>query len=196
MPLGKLQQLYSKAPHITLFLCELPKTSNAFNLLLFAERLLLALQSIKRSLALAPKDPRVHKAILRFFHLIDNTKVINATVELVVRAERDALLGSQDLVAYNKAYAAANASSIGARAAAAEMSVLLNPSEKAAAIKTVSDATGTGAVADFVAAHKLLSSLDAAAGSAYKESVLRTRQPYSTYFGAMRPKEEEEPKDD
>lgn len=157
---------------------------------------MLALQSIKRSLALAPKDARVHKAIVRFFHLVANTKDVNATVATIVLAERDAILGSQDLVAYNKAYATANASSIAARTAAAEMSVLLNASEKAAAVKTVSDATGTGVVADFVTAHKLLSSWDAAAGSAYKETVLRTRLPYATYFGAVRPKEEEEPKDD
>lgn len=138
----------------------------------------------------------MHRAIVRFFHLVDATKDVNATVATVIKAEREALLGAHDLAAYNKAYAAANAASVAARAAAAEMSVLLNPAEKAAAIKAVSDATGSGSLADFIAAHKLLASWDAPAAAAYKDTVLRTRLPYSTYFGAVRPKEEEEVKDD
>lgn len=137
----------------------------------------------------------MHKAAVRYFLLVDSSKDLNSVVASVIKAERDSLIGSRDLAAFNKAYADANASSVAARAAAAEMSVLLDPSQKAAAVKILSDPSGKGTVADFVDAHRLLSSWDAAAGAAYKETVHNTRLPYSTYFGYVPPKVEEE-KDD
>ena len=157
------------------------------------ERLLLALQAMKRAQLAAPQHPGVHRAIVRFFLLVDSTKDVHPTIAAVVRAERETVMGAQkDLVAYNKAYATAHAGSVGGRTAAAEMSVLLNPGEKAAAIVQVSDVSGQGEVPDFVTAHRLLASWDQAAAAAYKENVLSQRLPYSPYFGAPKPKLEEE----
>lgn len=151
---------------------------------------------MRRANALAPQNPAVLSATVRLFHLVDNTKDVDPVLASVLKLEREALLGSKDLVAHVKAYAAAH-TCIGARAAAAEMSVLLNAGEKAAAIKSITEGVSAkGSVDAFANAHRLLQSWDPAAAAAFKEAVHSKRLPYSTYFGSTPVKIEEEAKDD
>lgn len=160
----------------------------------FAEKLLLALQAVRRCHAVAPQHPSVLSATVRLFHLVDQTKDINPTVASVIKLERDALLGNKDLASVVKSFAA---SDIAARTAVAETSVLLGLSDKPAAIKSLMEAVAAqGSVQDFVAAHQLISSWDAAAAASFKEAVHAKRLPYSSYFGSTPIKVEEEVKDD
>lgn len=175
----------------------------AFEIYIRKDKLLLALQALKRQLKLALDDPNVHRCMIRFFNTVDRLPPPDTDAKKLVRSvintERDSLkfLQSITLLEANQAFLDLHKDSLQHRAAAAEMLYLLSSSQKATAIDVIESsacrpvmsggALGEG-VSEWdlkvcVSVHKLLATTfdDADAASRWR---IRCAEnfPYSAYF--------------
>ncbi|KAI4331230.1 hypothetical protein MLD38_029435 [Melastoma candidum] len=175
----------------------------AFEVNMRKQKILLAFQAVKQLIRLDPESPDTHRCLIRFFHhmgslpppMIDSEKLIRTVLDI----ERPEIsqLHEKSLLEANEFFLHKHEDSLMHRAAAAEMLLLLEPGNKAKAIKLIEDSTNNmvsrkgnnGSVVewklkDCISVHKLLETvfLDKDAASRWK---LRCAEyfHYSTYFG-------------
>lgn len=164
------------------------------------QRYLLVLRALRQAHSLAPADPEVHKATLRFLHAVAAAPDLNATVKAVIESNRAAIgaPAGESLAALNKAYllraqkqakeasgaAAADAATV-ALLAAAEMQLLLDPGQAKGALALVTPVDpATLSLPVAVRTHQLLASKamgGADAAKAFKAKALKAF-PLATYF--------------
>lgn len=112
-----------------------------FEIYIRKNKLLLALQALKRQLNLAADSPDVHRCIIRFFNVVDKLPApetdADRLVHSVINLERTCFkcLESNTLLEANQEYLNLHKDSLRHRAAAAEILYLLSPEEKAAAVE-------------------------------------------------------------
>lgn len=162
---------------------------------------LLALQAVKKQLALDPSSPDVHRCLIRLFESLDKLPNpdghANKIIHDVIAMERASLkeLGEKSLLDANRDFLEVHRDSLKHRVAAAEISLLLCPDAKSKAVKIIEDsfenhtsgvasATKSGwLLKDCVAVHQLLE-------TSFKDSDAASRWSarcaelflYSTYF--------------
>ncbi len=160
----------------------------AFEVFMRKKKYLSALKALKKAIVLAgAEDAHVHKMKIRFFKTIDETKNLNAIVSEVISLERNRpeLLGScTSLKEYNDLYLNKWKTSIWKRAAAAEMMVLLDLSQKEQAIDLLCSLEGSdGTLQNHVAIHHIIDEVLGAheAAQQYKEQCYK-KFPYACYF--------------
>mmetsp|Transcript_26195 Transcript_26195/g.43350 ORF Transcript_26195/g.43350 Transcript_26195/m.43350 type:complete len:859 (+) Transcript_26195:51-2627(+) len=146
---------------------------------------LLALRSLRKAVALAPDDPRVHRYVVRFLH-IAQTETLPPVIEEVVSLQREALglLPGTSLVQFNEAFATRLPHSNSAQIVAAEMHVLLMPDQKKAALQRVLELdVSQFSLQDCVDMHSLIANTlhDASAAENFKQHA-HERFPYATVF--------------
>ncbi|MED6120077.1 N-alpha-acetyltransferase 16, NatA auxiliary subunit [Stylosanthes scabra] len=169
-------------------------------------KILLALQAVKRLLRLDAEHPDSHRCLIKLFHIVgsmnapvtDNEKLIWSVLE----AERSTIsqLHEKSLVEANNAFLENHKDSLMHRAAFAEILNILDSNKKSEAVKLVEESTNNfvprnGALGpirewtlkDCIAVHKLLGTvlLDQDAALRWK-SRCAEYFPYSTYFEGSR----------
>lgn len=176
----------------------------AFEVYMRKNKKLLALQAVKKQLALDPSSPDVHCCLIRLFESLDKLSAPETHAEKIVHnvisVERASLkeLGDKTLSDANEEFLKRNRDSLRHRAAAAEIHLLLSPNSKAEAVKIIEDSVdcpisrdapadenqvSQWALKDCVAVHKLLESSfnDAKAAERWTARCAELF-PYSTYF--------------
>ena len=156
------------------------------------KRYLLALRALRKARAIAPDDPEVHQGVIRFLHAI-STADLSPTLTKVIDAQRDAIGAppGQSLASLNEAYlqrVQSTSSSAAGVLAAAEVRVLLDSSQRAAALKLVSAIdVQTLPLPLAIAIHKSMTTTfaDADAAKAFAQRAL-ARFPLATYFTGTR----------
>lgn len=178
----------------------------SFELNMRKQKILLALQAVKRQLRLDPDNPEVHRCLIRFFHKVDNLppnqKLGEKLVRNVIEIERPSLgvPPGKSLLEVNESFLENHRDSLVHRAAAAEMLFLLSPEKNAEAIMLI-EASFNGIVprgGDFggirewklkscVAVHKLLETTfhDTSAASRWRLHCAEMF-PFSTYFQGVK----------
>lgn len=113
----------------------------AFEIYIRKNKLLLALQALKRQLKLGVDSPDVHLCIIRFFNVVDNLPAAKTDLEKLVRCVIDTertcfkCLDSKTLLEANQQFLHMHKDSLRHRAASAEILYLLSPDKKAAALE-------------------------------------------------------------
>lgn len=174
----------------------------SFEINIRKQKILLALQAVKRQLRLDPDDPEVHRCLIRFFHKVDNLpptqKLGEKLVRNVIEIERPSLgvPPGKSLLEVNESFLENHRDSLVHRAAAAEMLFLLSPEKKAEAIMLIEDSVkdivprggAFGGIREWklkscVAVHKLLETTfdDTSAASRWRLQCAEMF-PFSTYF--------------
>ncbi|XP_026408454.1 N-terminal acetyltransferase A complex auxiliary subunit NAA15-like [Papaver somniferum] len=204
----KLLQVEDPLLEATKYLKLLQKSSSeslethllSFELSMRRKKILLAYQAVKHLLRLDADSPDTHRCLIRFFHKVDSMPApvtdSEKLVWSVLEAERATLsqVHENSLTEANNSFLEKHKDSLMHRAAAAEMSFLLEPSKKSKVIKLIED-TANGApgpvkqwrLKDCVAVHKLLGTVlgDSDAASRWK---IRCAElfPFSCYFEGSR----------
>lgn len=151
---------------------------------------LLALQAVKKQLALDRNSPDVHRCLIRLFESLDKLPKpenhADKIIHDVVTSERASLkeLGEKSLIDVNREFLEVHRDSLKHRVAAAEISLLLCPEAKSEALKIIEDSSGSGwLLKDCVAVHQLFetSFRDSDAASRWSARCAELF-PYSTYF--------------
>lgn len=172
----------------------------AFEVYFRKAKKLLALQAVKKQLALDPSSPDVHRCLIRLFESLDKLPspdtLADKIISDVIAMERASLkeLGEKSLLDANRDFLEAHSDSLKHRAAAAEIHLLLCPDGKSEAIKIIEDSSESAAsgakdapcewlLKDCVAVHQLLetSFKDTEAASKWAARCAELF-PYSTYF--------------
>lgn len=115
----------------------------AFEIYIRKNKLLLALQALKRQLKLGVDSPDVHRCIIRFFNVVDKLPAAETDLDRLVRSvietERTCFkcLDSKTLLEANEQFLHLHKDSLRHRAAAAEIIYLLCPDQKAAALEII-----------------------------------------------------------
>ncbi|KAG0593029.1 hypothetical protein M758_1G292200 [Ceratodon purpureus] len=161
---------------------------------------LLALQAVKKQLALDSSSPDVHRCLIRLFESLDKLPTpdthADKIISDVIAMERASLkeLGEKSLLDANRDFLQAHSDSLKDRAAAAEIHLLLCPDGKSEAIKIIEESSerdASGAkdapcewlLKDCVAVHQLLETSFKDTEAASKWSArCASLFPYSTYF--------------
>eukprot|EP00250_Pteridium_aquilinum_P018384 c24061_g1_i1 orf=1052-3736(-) len=113
----------------------------AFEIYIRKNKLLLALQALKRQLKLGVDSPDVHRCIIRFFYVVDKLPAAETDSDILVRSVIDTertcfkCLESKTLLEANQHFLDLHKDSLRHRAAAAEILYLLSPGQKAAAVE-------------------------------------------------------------
>lgn len=162
----------------------------AFELYFRKGKKLLALQAVKKQLALDSSNPDVHRCLIRLFESLDKLPTPETHAEKIINdvivMERASLkeLGEKSLLDANREFLEAHSDSLKHRAAAAEIHLLLCPDGKSDAIKIIEDSPQTDwLLKECVAVHQLLESSFKDAESASKWTARCANVfPYSTYF--------------
>ncbi|KAG0580041.1 hypothetical protein KC19_4G143400 [Ceratodon purpureus] len=108
---------------------------------------LLALQAVKKQLALDPSSPDVHRCLIRLFESLDKLpnpdSHADKIIHDVIAMERASLkeLGEKSLLDANRAFLEVHSDSLKHRVAAAEISLLLCPEAKSEAVKIIEDSS-------------------------------------------------------
>ncbi|KAG0580042.1 hypothetical protein M758_4G144800 [Ceratodon purpureus] len=162
---------------------------------------LLALQAVKKQLALDPSSPDVHRCLIRLFESLDKLpnpdSHADKIIHDVIAMERASLkeLGEKSLLDANRAFLEVHSDSLKHRVAAAEISLLLCPEAKSEAVKIIEDssenhisrvasaAKSGWLLKDCVAVYQLLETTfkDSDAASRWSTRCAELF-PYSTYF--------------
>jgi peptide alpha-N-acetyltransferase len=151
---------------------------------------LLALQAVKKQLALDSSSPDVHRCLIRLFESLDKLPSpdnhADNIINDVIVMERASLkeIGEKSLLDANREFLEVHSDSLKHRAAAAEIHLLLCPDGKFDAIKIIEDSVDNEwLLKDCVAVHQLLevSFKDAEAASKWTSRCAKLF-PYSTYF--------------
>uniref|UniRef100_A0A7S0NSK1 Uncharacterized protein n=1 Tax=Calcidiscus leptoporus TaxID=127549 RepID=A0A7S0NSK1_9EUKA len=147
-------------------------------------KLLLALRALIKAAALDRADPRVHRAVVLFVHEARSKElapVLEEVVALNVRAL--GLADGMSVVQLNEAYGAAHGDSVAAQLVCAELSAVIEPTEKAAAIARLASLDLSHAcLQETIDAHALVRKLaDTVAAAAFKQRA-RERFPFATVF--------------
>lgn len=179
----------------------------AFQVFMHRQKLLLALQALKKQRSIHPDSPAGHCCLMRFFHAVaaspEPSSEAERLVHSVIDAEREemgVLSGPNrqlNLLELNEAFLQKHSDSLLPRAAAAEMLVLLNPNERERAVEIVESsqnvpvtgnsmaAEGIGAweLKDCVHVHRLLQGPlhDSAAAERWRQRCAALF-PYSVHF--------------
>lgn len=172
----------------------------AFELYMRKQKILLALQALKRQLDIEADNPDVHRCLIRFFGKVRNLPppetLSEKLVQRVIETEETFLevLQGKSLLEVNENFYRRHKDSLLHRAAAAEMLYFLEPKNKEEAINIIEDSVnntlprygalvGEWKLKDCVAVHKLLEMTlkDVDAASRWR---VRCAEyfPYSTYF--------------
>eukprot|EP00850_Spirogloea_muscicola_P016597 SM000135S27041 [mRNA] locus=s135:306743:314702:- [translate_table: standard] len=118
----------------------------AFEVYIRRRKILLGLQALKRMLRLDSESADLHRCMVRFFHLVESLPSPKTAGERLVRevveAEKGEFVGldSASLQAYNDAFLKSHSGSLPHRLAAAEMSLLLTPTDTASAVRILEEA--------------------------------------------------------
>lgn len=178
----------------------------SFELNIRKQKILLALQAVKRQLRLDPDDPEVHRCLIRFFHKVDSLPPAQTSTEKLVRnvieIERPSLGVPHDksLLEVNESFLENHRDSLVHRAAAAEMLFLLSPERKEEAIKLIEDSVNNigprdrafGRIMEWklkscVSVHKLLETTFHDTSAASRWGLLCAEMfPFSTYFKGVK----------
>jgi len=164
------------------------------------KKYLLVLRALRKAHALAADAPDVHKCTVRFLHAVGSESGLDGTIAKVIEANREHLgaKAGESLSAYVDAYlqrtqGAAPSVRAAAVLAAAEMRLLIEPSERDEALKLVCGLEVTGmSLPIAMETHALLASAfkDEAAAAAFKARAVLAF-PVCTYFGGKAPPIEE-----
>eukprot|EP00850_Spirogloea_muscicola_P006280 SM000029S10575 [mRNA] locus=s29:885212:893102:- [translate_table: standard] len=179
----------------------------AFEVYIRRRKILLGLQALKRMLRLDSHSAALHRSMVRFFHLVESLPSPKTAgerlVQEVVEAEKGQFAGldSASLQAYNDAFLKSHSGSLPHRLAAAEMSLLLTPTDTASAVRILeraepsfhgrdeeaAEATCVWSLRDCVAVDELLKSkLQDTAASASWRARCQKLFPYAACFEADR----------
>ncbi|XP_024387242.1 N-terminal acetyltransferase A complex auxiliary subunit NAA15 isoform X1 [Physcomitrium patens] len=175
----------------------------AFEVYFRTNKKLLALQAVKKQLALDPNSPDVHLCLIRLFESLDKLPSPDTHAEKIIHdviaLERGSLkeLGEKSLLDANRDFLDAHSDSLKHRVAAAEAHLLLCPDAKSDAIKIIvefaertletrdslaaMDTSNEWFLKDCIAVHHFLEAFKdetASKWSARCEELF----PYSTYF--------------
>eukprot|EP01087_Luapelamoeba_hula_P012172 TRINITY_DN3380_c3_g1_i2.p1 TRINITY_DN3380_c3_g1~~TRINITY_DN3380_c3_g1_i2.p1 ORF type:complete len:936 (-),score=231.59 TRINITY_DN3380_c3_g1_i2:43-2850(-) len=102
----------------------------AFNVFFKRKKHVLALQSLKKALAIDPANPTLHVNIVKFFHGATKDPSVEGPIKMIVDRERSNLLGAKDLTTFNNEFYTAHADSLAHRVAAAQaLSIMEDHSE-------------------------------------------------------------------
>lgn len=127
-----LRTLQAHAPR------ELRTHTLACELAMRKKRYLLVLRALRKATALAPDDPSVHVAMIRFLLAVDGAS-LPPTISKVIESQREAIGATPgaSLKALNEAFLLRTKGAPEAMLAAAEMALLIEPAQKAAALALV-----------------------------------------------------------
>jgi len=126
-----------------------------YQVALHRKKYLLALRSVIKGVAMAPHDPEVHTAVVKFFHTV-STATLHPNVQTVISLETENLLGGKTVVQYNDAYLAAHGQTVAARRAHFECALLFGAQkEKLLPHLVATDDTGFQ-LEECIKVHKIL----------------------------------------
>nr|XP_024371729.1 N-terminal acetyltransferase A complex auxiliary subunit NAA15-like isoform X2 [Physcomitrium patens] len=172
----------------------------AFEVYFRKNKKLLALQAVKKQLALDPSSPDVHRCLIRLFESLDKLRSPDTHAEKIIHdviaIERASMqeLGEKSLLDANRDFLATYRDSLQHRVAAAEIHLLLCPDAKSEAIKIIeespervasasNDAASEWFLKNCVEVHQLLENSFGDKAAATKWSARCGKLfPFSTYF--------------
>jgi len=162
----------------------------AFEVHIRRKKYLLVLRALKKSIAIDPNHPQVHRNKIRFFHKVLGTngegKELASAVKSVIEQESrlPELLGSLSLTEVNQNYINSHHNHLPSCVAGGEMLFLLDPSKKQEALNLLLDTSKTGVtIQEIISVHKILLEKFQDIESAEKYcQISHSLFPYATYF--------------
>jgi len=138
------------------------------------KRYLLVLRALRKATAIAPDDPSVHVAMVRFLLAVEGSSALPPTISKVIESQRDAIGApvGKSLQTLNEEFLLRAPASPAAILAAAEMGLAINPAQRDAALAHVTALDPAKLPLPVaIQTHQLLKGpfADAAAAAAFRE---------------------------